>query len=257
MTDITCTFNGDRESTLIAYLYDDIDPAARAAFDTHLPGCARCRRELAALGGVRRGLASWTPPALNPQSAIRNPQSPPSPWYRQLPVWAQVAAALLFLGVSAGVANLDVHYDASGLSIRTGRSRAPNPTNVASATPLVNQIRPVKMVTEDQLSGLEQRLRVEMHTIAASEMSQAPRTISAGDAETLRRARALVEESEKRQQAELALRVAQVLRDVDIQRQTDLSKIDRSLGLIQTSTGVEILKQRENINYLMRVSQRP
>jgi len=92
-----------------------------------------------------------------------------------------------------------------------------------------------------------------MKTIAA----QAPRAMSSGDAETLRRARALVDESEKRQQAELALRVAQVLHDVNMQRQADLSKIDRSLGLIQTSTGVEILKQRENINYLMRVSQRP
>src|SRR6185503_12201003 len=42
-----------------------------------------------------------------------------------LPVWAQTAAALLFLGVSAGIANLDVHYDQSGLSIRTGWSRSP------------------------------------------------------------------------------------------------------------------------------------
>jgi len=56
MTDITCTFAGDREQTLIAYLYDDIDPAERAAFAAHLPACARCRRDLAALGGVRRRL---------------------------------------------------------------------------------------------------------------------------------------------------------------------------------------------------------
>ena len=41
---------------------------------------------------------------------------------RDLPVWAQVAAALLVLGVSAGIANLDVRYDQSGLTIRTGWS---------------------------------------------------------------------------------------------------------------------------------------
>ena len=64
MTDITCTLTGDRELTLIAYLYDDIDPAERAAFDAHLADCARCRRDLAALGGVRRRLASWSPPSV-------------------------------------------------------------------------------------------------------------------------------------------------------------------------------------------------
>ena len=72
----------------------------------------------------------------------------------------------------------------------------------------------------------------------------------------IRRVRALIDESEKRQQRELALRVAQVLRDVNVQRQVDLSNIDRNLGVIQNKTGVEILRQREIVNYLMRVSQR-
>ena len=44
--------------------------------------------------------------------------------------------------------------------------------------------------------------------------------------------------------------------DVNAQRQADLSKIDHNLGLIQNTTGVEILKQREAVNYLLRVSQR-
>src|SRR5262245_29228863 len=109
MTDITCTYAGDREQTLIAYLYDDIDSAERVAFDAHLPGCERCQRDLAALGGVRQRLAGWAPPEpqftlpnhqspINPQSPIRDPH-----WWAQVPAWAQVAAALLFLGVSAGV----------------------------------------------------------------------------------------------------------------------------------------------------------
>jgi hypothetical protein len=33
-------------------------------------------------------------------------------------------------------------------------------------------------------------------------------------------------------------------------------RIDRSLGLVENNLGVEVLKQRERVNYLMRVNQR-
>ena len=73
----------------------------------------------------------------------------------------------------------------------------------------------------------------------------------------LKRARALVAESERNQQRELALRVAEVFRDVQAQRQADLVKIDRSLSLLQNNTGVEVMRQRQLINSLaVRVSQR-
>ncbi|HZT77790.1 MAG TPA: zf-HC2 domain-containing protein [Vicinamibacterales bacterium] len=257
MTDITCTFAGDREQTLIAYLYDDIDASERAAFDGHLSECARCRRDLASLGGVRRRLASWEPPQVSSLKAHLSPSGvQPAAidrWYRQIPAWAQVAAALLFLGVSAAIANLDVRYDASGLTIRTGWSRPAS--TVAATTPpaAINQMHPVSLVNRDDLAALEQRLRGEIKTAAAA---QPVRTPSAVDADTIRRVRALIDDSEKREERELALRVAQVLRDVTVQRQADLAKIDRNLGLIQNSTGVEILKQREAVNYLLRVSQR-
>jgi hypothetical protein len=270
MTDITCTFAGDREHTLIAYLYDDIDPAERAAFERHLPACARCRHDLTALGGVRQRLASWQPPvpqvsSLKSQVSTQpsQPSQPlalsPQPWYRQVPAWAQVAAALLFLGVSAGIANLDVRYDANGLSVRTGWSR-PSPSGLSeaaaraaaqpAAAPIVNQMNPVTFAKRDEVAALEQQLRNEIRAVSAAQHA------SAADAETLRRVRALIDESEKREERELALRVAQVLRDVNAQRQADLSKIDHNLGLIQNTTGVEILKQREAVNYLLRVSQR-
>ena len=244
MTDITCTYTGDREQTLIAYLYDDIDPAERASFDAHLPTCERCRRDLAALGGVRQQLKRWEPPA-NPQSAFRNPQS-----RRQIPVWAQVAAAMLVFGASLGMANLDVHHDASGWTVRTGWLKS-SPAPVAQAKPAEDA------AFKTELTALEQRLRAEFRAAqAAPASSPQPARATTNDADTLRRVRALLDESEKRQQRELALRVAQVMRDVGAQRQADLSKIDRNIGYVQNQTGVEILKQREMVNYLMRVSQR-
>jgi putative zinc finger protein len=259
MNDIACMYAGDREQTLIAYLYDDIDAAERAAFDAHLPACERCRRDLAALGGVRRQLAKWAPP--EPQFTVHSSQptasgsQPPAPiprvsWWRQIPAWAQVAAALLFLGVAAGIANLDVRYDASGLSVRTGWSR---PAPIARQATAANAVNVSNAANRDDLAALERQLRGE---IRAAAPAQPARAAASADAELLRRVRALIDESEKRQQRELALRVGQVLRDVTAQRQVDLSKIDRNLGLIQNTTGVEILKQREMVNYLMRVSQR-
>jgi hypothetical protein len=39
------------------YFYDELDPAARAAFETHLPGCRSCRAALAELEEIRSALA--------------------------------------------------------------------------------------------------------------------------------------------------------------------------------------------------------
>jgi hypothetical protein len=46
-------------------------------------------------------------------------------------------------------------------------------------------------------------------------------------------------------------------RDIAVERRSDLAKIDRSLGQIENSTGIEVLRQRELLNYLVRVSQKP
>jgi len=71
--------------------------------------------------------------------------------------------------------------------------------------------------------------------------------------------RKLLDESEKRQQRELALRVAEVMRDVNLQRQADLVKIDRYVGAVESKVGVEVLKNRQKMNQmdiLYRASQR-
>jgi len=250
----------------MAYLYDEMDPSARAVFGAHLATCEVCRDELRVLGGVRQQLAHWAPPepgfvraalshpasAIAPPSALRNPQ-----WWWAVPVWAQVAAAMLFLGVSARVANLDMHYDSNGLTVRTGWSRtvpgAPSATatNVSAQAPAAAPV--ASAVTRDDLATLERQLRTEFRA------AQTPmRTVSTGsiDPDLMRRVHALIDETEKRQQRELALRIGEVIRDVNAQRQADLGRIDRSLGLVRNDIGVEVLKQRQSLNYLMRVNQR-
>ena len=283
MTDTSCLYSDQREEMLVAYLFDDIDPRERAAFQAHLLTCVQCRDEVTALKGVRTRLSHWAPP--EPARIIagrqagadgRDPHSSHAGarlWttLAAIPVWTQVAAAMLFVGVSAGVANLDVRYDQSGLSVHTGWSKAspaaaPGP---AAAAPW-----------RDDLTALEQQLRSELRTeqaslIARTAAAQAPRVSSpVSDAEVtaltvaiaaretknarllVRSVHALIDESERRQQRELALRVADLMRELDSQRRADLVKIDRSLGVLQNNTGVEVMKQRELLNYLVRVSQK-
>src|SRR5207245_46694 len=99
MTDIRCAYSSDRDEILVAYLYDDIAPDDRSSFEAHLSACRRCREELDALRGVRGHLSRWAPPHYGVESTVQ----PRASWWREMPAWAQVAAAMLVLGVSAVV----------------------------------------------------------------------------------------------------------------------------------------------------------
>ena len=271
MTDMLCGYP-DRGEMLVTYLYDDADDTGRPVFEAHLAVCARCRADLAALRGVRTRLAEWQPPAvfsrqssvISPESSVVSAQSSVASapvtshgsWWREIPAWAQVAAALLCLGVAAGLANLSIHYDQQGLSVRTGwLSPAPAaaPEQTMAAPAMAANASPWRA----DLSALEHQLRTEfrsMPTPAAATIVRASQP-SMSDTEMLRRVRVLVEESERRQERELALRVGQVIRDVNAQRQADLRKIDSNLGFIQSNTGAEVMKQRQMLmNYIVRAS---
>jgi hypothetical protein len=269
MSDMFCSYSGRRDEILVAYVYDEVDPVDRLAFESHLATCAACRLELEELGAIRSRLAEWTPPepvSLASRSADvprgRTPAIDRTHWWREMPAWAQVAAAGLFLGVSAGLANLDVRYDAAGLSVRTGWS-APAPVTVGapavrSAGDAGTKATGAATPWRADLANLEERLRGEIHTITTPPQAQAvaASTGDPGDAGVLRRVKALIDQSERKQQRELALHVAQVVRDVQAQRQADLTNIERNLGAIQNNTGFEVMRQRELLNSLaVRVSQ--
>lgn len=273
MNHMPCGYAGDRDETLIAYLYDDIDPAARAEFDAHLGTCEVCRVELEALGGVRATLTRWNPPepgrvlAFESQSGARGGGRSRWSALREIPAWAQVAAALLVLGVSAGIANLDVRYDSNGLAIRTGWSKPASPQSAPTPAAVTTQIgnasqaggpQPFAPASKADLAALERQLRAGFRPQSTMAVPVAPVARPAlSEAEILRKVRALIDETERRQQRELALRLAQAITDMNAQRQVDLRRVDQTLNRVENNLGVEVLKNRQSMQqYLMRVNQR-
>jgi hypothetical protein len=258
MTDQTLNTCGEREH-LIGYVYDELEPAARARVEEHLSSCADCRVELEGLREVRAHLATWQLPDEAGEGAGWKIDVPArrhaSPWWAPSAV---AAAAVILLAVAAAIANLEIMYGRDGISIRTGWNRTPASaqTTVAAAPSQPAERMSQQTVSTEDLAALEKRLRTEFHALAASTPRAAAAPAPSGNAVTntqlLQRVQDLIDQSEARQRRELAMRVAQVVRDFDTQRQTDLVRIQQGLGQIEGSTAAD----RQLLNYLVRVSQR-
>ena len=253
---MTTRFDCDDKDTLVSYLYGEGGLEARRAVDAHLERCAACAREVQELRGMRATLAAWVPPdAELGFRIIREPAaSAPRRWW-QTPAWAPAAlAAGLVLALAASV---EVEYGSGAVTIRTGWARQ------APATVGVAPSAPAGMTEGDlqaALTALEGKLRAEIAATGTREAAPAAparhqaSTIDRG--ELLRQVEDLIEASERRQQRELAFRLAQVVQDVDAQRRTDMLRIETGLGQIEGVTGQEVARQRQLINYLMQARDR-
>jgi anti-sigma factor RsiW len=246
--DFTC---GD-PAGLAGYLYDECDAGERAAIDAHLAVCPSCVSELTALGATRTALASWTPPEATLGFTIRPADGADAPqrergrvlhavdraplgarwWQQPLPAWAQAAAAVLVFAVGLVVGMRTPAAPAPA-------SRAANP-GIAAAAP---------SVSPDDLAALEARLRAEM---SARSATRAAAPAPASDDAVMQRVRALLTESEERQERQLAVRLAQVLRDVDTQRRVDLMRIEQTFGQMEGFMRPELANQRQMINYMFQ-----
>ena len=77
----------------------------------------------------------------------------------------------------------------------------------------------------------------------------------ASDEEILKAVRDLLAQSETRQKGELALRIAQVFRDVDAQRVADLNRVQLGIGRIDATVADEAAAHRELMNYILTSSK--
>lgn len=247
------TFTCDDKQTLIAYLYGEVDAAARARVDAHLATCDACAAEVVALGDVRAELGLWVPPDAELGFAIvkKSGQPPaqvlrPAQWWNTVPAWARAAAAVLVLAAGAAIANVQVRSGPDGLTVSTGWMAVP------AAAPALSEpfeSEAVERRVERALAALEQQLRAEIRSSREAEPARA----AAVDEATIRRVQQLVAASEQRQERELALRLTQFTRDVNMQRRADLMRITNSFGQFDE----QMLRQRQMLNNVMRVSGTP
>jgi len=247
---------------LMSYLYEDGPAGDRLAFEAHLRECGRCAAEVAALGAVREDITAWTPPeTVLDFRIVRDPVPARSrwDWMSAMPAWAQLAAASLVVGVAAGLAGLDVQYGKDGFAVRTGWNRPAEarPADAAGLAPAAGTEAPWRA----DLAALQEQMRSEIRRSAADAAAAPVSAAAAGgrtmsDDEWLARVKQLIDASETRTQREMALRVAEVLRDIDTQRRADMRRVADGLGVLEGRTGAVTAQQREMMNYLLRVSQR-
>jgi hypothetical protein len=243
---MTLNYDCGNNEALVTYLYDECEPGEREAVAAHLAVCSRCADELASLRGTRSGLAAWAPPDARLGFRVEDEIVPatvmrPSRWWaRPLPAWAQAAAALLIFVTGAGLGAL------------RGTTREPAATPAASSA----TVAAPASVTRQDLAALEQQLRAEMQRTASvpAPVSQRTAAVATGGA-TLEQVRQLIAESEQRQQREVKLRTAEVIRDFDTQRRGDLARIQQAIGRVEGTTDAAVEQQRQTLNLLMRVSQ--
>jgi hypothetical protein len=227
---------------------------------------------VAELRTVRTDLAAWTPPeALLDFRIVREPAPrrrfawlavPP------LPAWAQLAAASLVVGVAVGISGLEVRYNPQdGLSVRAGWNKAASsePSGAAQTA----QAAPAAAARADapwkaDLAALRDEWKRDLQSAAPASTTPSAaggtRLVKNGaamtDEEFLARIRPLLEASETRLQREMALRLTQVVRDMDTQRRADLARVADGIGQLEGRTSAAVAQQRELANYILRVSQR-
>jgi putative zinc finger protein len=255
-------FHCDDKETLVAYLYGEIDADGHREVERHMRSCAACAQELEGLRAMRHTLESWQPPEAElgfavvqkPANVLRPPRwSSPG----ALPAWAKVAAAVLIMGIGVAIANVQIRYDSAGLMVTSGWMGDP--------APAASSLRTTAVPAEDwrpALVALERDLRNELAAVRHRDVAEpvavrtAP-TTSGDTAAVLRRVQTMLDESEQRQREELALRLTQHRREIDMTRQADWIRIGRSIDSLQGRTFKTEAGQQEMMNLFRRVSAQP
>ena len=254
---------------LVSYLYDDLGGAARAAFEGHLRGCAECRDELAAMKGVRADLLTWAPPEPDfafrivhePRAAQATVLRPDVPSWRAwfTPAAGLAAAAVLVLAAAAGLARVEIHRDADGFTVRTGWSAAAPAIADGEVRAGATRARDVRLSVPgpDAMSELETRVAAleAASRNGANVRNAAMLSARTSNEEMLKVVRDLLAQSEGRQKTELAIRIGQVLRDVDAQRVADLNRVQQGLGRMDASIATEAEARRELTNIILTNSK--
>jgi anti-sigma factor RsiW len=286
------SFSCTDKDALIAYVYGECDATTRGAVEAHLAACRACADEVGGFGAVRETLSEWTPPArVGGFRLVRDGEAEaPAPgkvlrparwWQAPLPTLARVAAAILLFAGGAALANLEVRYDQNGFVMRTGwtaaapsgpqaaKSQLPGeqaktsaaetpvaPTVAAATEPGVSGTSPWRV----ELASLERQLREDFRQqlAAARGTGSGANPVQVASAQgfdensVMARVHALLDESERRQEVQMAYRLSQVASDFQAQRKADLLRVQQTFGQLDGPPTLQPARQK--VNYFFPVS---
>lgn len=242
----------DNHDALLDYLYEEGDPAERLAIARHLQECSACAVAVLEFQNVRGMLSDWTPPGsqlgfrmvreagLSPGASVSSPayQETPGPATKPTTSWGNrrflQAAAAIFIFVSGMAAlQVDVEYRDGSVTFHIRPAASPSGIRDASIT-----LPPESATSPREPSNLDELVRRVRQQLTEQDASPTDTD------RVLQRVRSMIDQSEQRQQRELALRLSQVTSEVDTQHQADLLRIQQDFGQQQEAT----------LNYLVKTS---
>ena len=265
MTDVTPCPDPD---ALLVLLYDDEGaPNERACLQAHVDRCPQCADVLTSLDTVRGALGAWHAPRLPLGFALVRTER--SAWRSAIWSGSLAAAAVLVLAAAASLARFEITYNEQGLRVRTGVERVPDVV-AASAAATVKTARtmppasaPAAGTWVSTAAAGEPPWRADFDLLATQIRSDVARLVqenrqpqgpvvmraamqpppspapdrSQSDAELLKRVQELLDQSEIRQQANLALRVTELGRQFELARQSDIVQVEQTLQRIEQQRG--------------------
>jgi hypothetical protein len=235
----------DNHDALLDYLYEEGDPAERLTIAKHLQECAACAVAVLEFQNVRGMVSDWTPPASQLGFRVVQDASPRATgtapgasvnhraqggWWRGSAAtkgMLQAAAAILLFVSGMAVSQLDMEYRDGALTVLA---------------------RPAVLAIPAPIRGTSITLHPQNPSAGPNDGLGAMDSDENERERLLLRVRAMIDQSEQRQQRELALRLSQVSRELDTQHQVDLLRIQQDFGqqqeatldyLVKTSGGVK------------------
>ena len=258
MTEVTRCPEPD---ALLVLLYDDEGtPDERALLQGHVDRCTQCADLLTSLDSTRGVLGAWHAPRLPLGFAlVRGDRSPVRSF-----LWrgGLAAAAVLVLASAASLAQLEVTYNADGFTVRTGARRAASvataavsqtaPEGTATAAPLTSTPQAwvgkasageppwrqdmdllATQIRSDMSRLLAESRQLPVGPVRAAVASPASPGRTMTDAELLKRVQDMLDQSEIRQQSNLALRVTELGRQFELQRQGDIVQVEQAFQRLE------------------------
>ncbi len=230
------------------YLYGEMTPEAREAYEAYLQAQPDLRRELEGLQEVRHTLQEWQevqPPAAVLSFERNHHHSVRNSWTRW---WPRLAAAAGILGLILTFSQVRIQKQDSGFLIAFGSNNFENqtttqsaPENIAQEAPWQQLLQEESLARKQALDSLEQKMagyfmdrQIAFQADMKAYLNQQSKQMQTWSREQQQAAMiqlvGLLQEKQYQQQESLESLFQQVLYNLEMVRRQDLQRIDQAFN---------------------------